>query len=139
MEVNNNDEIQVVIEGLEDIIERDLNKHRGIVEQTKRELEVFKQARSYQVQKKKHYKMLMQTDNKYDKKAMQTAKDMINIDIRHYSDKVDGANQILAFNKNIVDTLEKQLVEQREGLKALAKHRKKELAGLKRRLDEQSN
>ena len=139
MEVNNNDEIQVVIEGLEDIIERDLNKHRGIVEQTKRELEVFKQARSYQVQKKKHYKMLMQTDNKYDKEAMQTAKDMINIDIRHYSDKVDGANQILAFNQNIVDTLEKQLVEQREGLKVLAKHRKKELDGLKRRLDEQSN
>lgn len=129
----NNDDIGMVVEGLEIIIERDLNKHRGIVKQTKEEIRAFREARSHLVRRKQHFKGLMNSP-KYNAESMKIARDNINIDIRHFTDKLNAAQEKLEFNQNIVDVLAKQLAEHNEALKTLAEHRKKELDGLNNRL-----
>lgn len=114
----------VIVEGMEDIIERDLAEHKALLERTQTELLAYRQARSHEIKKKRHYLSLV-GKGKYDDEALQSAVDtQININIRHLSDKCKLAEKKIEHHKLIVDTLNEQLKSQREGLKALAEARR---------------
>lgn len=115
----------VVIDGLEKIIKRDLEKHKGLLVQSKSELDAFKISLSHQVKKKKYYGSLI-GGGRYSDEALKKSMTMIAVDIRHISDKVKLSQDAIEHHTLIVDTLTKQLEEQYKGLKVLAAHRRKE-------------
>ena len=131
MEVKRNDNADdnplIVIEGMEPIIQKDLDKHKAILEQTQTELGVFRQAVSHEVKKKKYYKSLI-GGKKYNDDSLRKSIGDININIRHMSDKAKLAQDKIAFETNIVDTLTTQLGEYRESIKKLAEYRMKQAA-----------
>lgn len=114
---------EIVVEGLEDIIERDRLKHLQLRDRTHQELQAFRAARSHEIKKKKFY-VAHQDDKKYDKRAMRRAIKDINTNIRHWSDKCSQSDEKLAHHTLIVDTLTKQLAEQNMSLKRLAAWRR---------------
>jgi hypothetical protein len=115
----------IVVEGMEDVIERDLEKHKSLLERTQMELLGFRQARSHEIKKKKHYLSLIGGD-KFDDEALQNAIDtQININIRHFSDKCKMAQDNIKLHTRIVDELTEQLRMQMMGVRALAAHRRK--------------
>lgn len=118
---------QIVIEGMEEILERDLAKHRGIVEQTKIELDAFLDARSYEVRKKKHYRSLVNA-GEYDETAMEAAIAQIDVNLRHMADKAKLSREKVAHYQEIVDRLEEELADQYKGLKYLSEQRRDGLA-----------
>jgi len=113
----------IVIEGIEDIIERDLEKHKAILDRTIIEVQAFKQARSHEIKKKKHYVGLI-GGGTYNDVSLQRSINDIAVNIRHMSDKVTTGEEIVKFEKHIVETLTGQLKEQREGLVYLAQYRR---------------
>jgi len=115
----------IVIDGLEKIIERDLEKHKLLLVKTKSELDVYRISVSHQVKKKKYYKSLI-GGGKYNDDSLRKSMTMIGVDIRHMSDKVKLSQEAIEHHTLIVDTLTKQLEEQYKGLKALAEYRRKE-------------
>jgi hypothetical protein len=116
-------EPQIVVEGIEDVIKRDLQKHKGILERTKIELIAYRSARSHEVQKKKHYKSLI-GGGKFNDTALKKSMGDISINIRHFSDKIKLTEDAITHHSLIVDTLTKQLEDQNKGLEALAKYRR---------------
>lgn len=114
--------MSVIIEGMEDIIERDLKKHQVILEQLKQELLVYKRNTSQEVRKKKYYNSLI-GGGKYNDDALKTSIEDIKINIRQWQDNVKLTEEKITFNTNIVDTLAEQLKEQYKGLKTLKKIR----------------
>lgn len=120
-----NREPLIVIKGLEDIIKKDLKKHKVLLERSKAELDAFKLAVSYQVKKKKHYKSLL-GGGKYNDASLRESMTMIGVDLRHMSDKVKLAEEAIEHHKLIVDTLSAQLDDQYKNLKILAEYRGKE-------------
>ena len=118
----------VVIEGLEDILERDIAKHKMILERSKGELDSYNQALTYQIKKKKFYSNLLKDkDTKYKKSALKKSRDMIAIDIRQISDKIKLTKENITHHTHIVDTLTQQLADQKRGLTHLNEQRKKEI------------
>ena len=115
----------VVIDGLEDVIKRDLEKHKSLLVKSKTELDAFKTALSHQVKKKKYYGSLIGS-GRYSDEALKSSMTTIAVDIRHMSDKVKLSQEAIEHHTLIVDTLTKQLEEQYKGLKALAAYRRKE-------------
>lgn len=107
----------IVIEGMDVIIELDLGKHQGLLEQAKLSLIAFRKGRSHAIKKKKHYAKLIGGD-KFDDKALKASMTMIATDIRHLSDKADTAKRSIEHHTLIVDTLTEQLAAYREQLKA---------------------
>lgn len=114
---------QIVIEGMEEILERDLAKHEGTVENAQRELEAYREGRAYEVRKKKHYRSLVNA-GKYDQKAMESAIEQIDINLRHMADKVKLSKERIAHHQEIVDKLKEELANQYRGLKHLEEQRK---------------
>lgn len=113
----------IVIEGMEDIIAKDLQKHQDILERTKQELLSWRQARSHEIAKKKYY--VKNVNNpKFKKDSMEKAIEQIKLNIRHFSDKIKLAEEKIKFETNIVDTLAAQLEEQNVAVKALNKFKK---------------
>jgi len=131
MEVKRNDNADdnplIVIEGMEPIIQKDLDKHKAVLEQAQISLGVFRQAVSHEVKKKKYYKSLI-GGKKYNDDSLRRSINDININIRHMSDKVALSQEKIAFETNIVDTLTKQLEDYRESINKLAKYRMKQAA-----------
>lgn len=113
---------RVVIEGLEEIIERDLEKHKGFLERSKLELLSYKQAVSHEIKRKKYYKSLI-GGGKFNDEALQKSMNDIATNIRHMSDKVKLTNEAIVHHTEIVDTLTVQLKDQMAGLKELYKQR----------------
>jgi len=113
----------IVFEGMEEILERDLSKHKGILQQTKLEMDAYSDARSYEVRKKRHYKSLVNA-GKYDQKAMEEAIAQIDINLRHMVDKKKLCVEKIAHHEEIISKLEEELADQYRGLKKLAKQRK---------------
>jgi hypothetical protein len=144
MEVKRNDNADdnplIVIEGMEPIIQKDLDKHKEILEQAKISLGVFKQAVSHEVKKKKYYKSLI-GGKKFNDEALKRSIGDININIRHMSDKVKLTQDKIAFETNIVDTLTNQLKDYRESVNKLAEYRMKQAArdAINSRLGESAN
>lgn len=120
-----NREPLIVIQGLEDVIRKDLKKHKVLLERSKADLDAFKLAVSYQVKKKKYYKSLL-GGGKYNDESLRESMTMIGVDLRHMSDKVKLAEEAMEHHKLIVDTLSAQLDDQYKNLKILAEHRGKE-------------
>ena len=114
---------EIVFEGFEEITKRDLEKHKALLARSKIELLAYREARSYEIKKKKHYISLI-GGSKYNDDALRTSIDSIAVNIQHFSDKVKLTEEAIAHHTLIVDTLTKQLEEQYKGLEALAKYRK---------------
>lgn len=119
---------EIVVEGLEEIIKRDLLKHKSHVETTKIEIDTFRAARAHEIKRKKHYSKLI-GGGKYNDEALRKAAGDIAVNIRHMSDRVDLAEQKLAHHTEIVDTLTLQLADQDAGLAVLAEYRRKNPEG----------
>lgn len=115
----------IVIKGLEDIIKRDLAKHKLLLVQTKIELDSFRIALSHQIKKKKHYSSLI-GGKKYNDDSLRSSMTMITVDIRHMGDKIKLSQDAIAHHTLIVDTLTKQLEDQYEALKYFAEYKRKE-------------
>lgn len=115
----------VVIEGMEALIEKDLQKHKSILERAHGELLAFRQGVSHEVKKKKHYKSLI-GGGKFNDDSLRKSIDQMNVNIRHMSDKAKLAQDKIEHEDLIVKTLTEQLEQQREGLKKLAEYRMKQ-------------
>jgi len=122
MAVNDRKPLEVVAEGMEQIIQRDLDKHKSFLEAAKLDLQAFRQARSHEVQKKKHYRKQI-GKGKFNDEALEEARVQMAINIRHLSDKADLAERRIAHETEIVETLTQQLEDQMAGLSRLRKHR----------------
>lgn len=115
----------IVIEGLEEIIKKDLERHKVLLTRSKVDLTAFKVAIAHQIKKKKHYKSLI-GGGKFNDDSLRKSMTMIGIDIRHMSDKVKFAEEAVAHHGLIVDTLIAQLSEQYKKLVVLAEYREKD-------------
>jgi hypothetical protein len=114
----------VIIDGLEVIIKRDLEKHKLLLIRSKADLDAFRLALSHQIKKKKHY-VFQVGGGKYSDAALWESIAMIGVDIRHISDKAKLAEEALAHHSLIVDTLTAQLAEQHKNLKILVEFRER--------------
>ena len=130
----------IVIEGMLPIIEKDLGRHKSIFERSHTELTTYRQSVSHEVKRKKHYKSLI-GGGKYNDDSLRESIQQININIRHLSDKAKLAQDKIDFEQNIVDTLTKQLDDQRDAEKKLAQYRMKQAArdAINDRLGESAN
>lgn len=117
------DDPEIVLEGMEEILERDLAKHKGILQQTKLEMDAYSDARSYEVRKKRHYRSLV-NEGKYDRESMEAAIAQIDINLRHMLDKKKLSLEKIAHHEEIISKLEEELSNQYRGLKHLAEQRK---------------
>lgn len=113
-----NEDPFVVVEGIENKMEQDLLKHRSLIGQSRRDKVAWKEALSHEVAKKRHYKTLI-GGGKYNDEALETAREQMNINIRHFQDKVEGAEKKIEWHKNIVKKLETDLKNQRALLEKL--------------------
>jgi hypothetical protein len=115
----------VVIEGMEDIIERDLEKHKEILARTRLEKQAWAEGRSHEVKRKKYYNSLI-GGGKFNDDALRESMHQIAVNITHLSNKVKAADEKIAFETNIVDTLAEQLKKQQDALQYLRDYRIKE-------------
>ena len=99
---------QFIIEGMDVIIRRDLDKHKNLLEIANNNLLSYREAVSHQVKKKKHYSKLI-GGGEFNDNSLRESIQMINVDIRHLSDKVKLTNDEINHHKEIVDTLTQQL------------------------------
>lgn len=106
---------RIIIEGLENIIQKDLDKHRFLFEKSKLELDEYRRALDYQVQRKKYYNRLLRA-GKYNKESMEKEITQIQINARMLTDKISLSEKAIEHHKIIVDTLVKQLKDQQDGL-----------------------
>jgi len=99
---------KIVIKGIDVVIKRDLSRHKGMLERSKLDLQSFRQSRSHEIKKKKHYRKLIE-EGKYNKKAMERSIVEISINIRHMSDKCKLSQDAIEHHTMIVDNLATQL------------------------------
>ena len=98
----------VFIKGIDQVIKKDLQKHKDLLLREKTNLDAYREAVSHQIKKKRHYKSLI-GGGKFDDDALQKSIEMIVIDIRHFTDKVKVTEEAIEHHKLIVDTLTEQL------------------------------
>jgi len=101
----------VVIDGILQVIEMDLEKHTALLARTKDELLSFRQARSHEIKKKKHYNKQV-GGGKYNDASLKVAMGDIATNIRHMSDKCTLAEEKIKHHQLIVDTLTEQVKDQ---------------------------
>ena len=112
----------VVIEGIDAVIKRDLEKHQGLLERSKMEKLAFVQARSHEVQRKRAWRKHI-GGGKFDDKALQQAIAQIAQNIAHLSAKAKLSDDAIDHHTLIVDTLTAQLEEYHIGMARLAQSR----------------
>ena len=110
---------KVVIEGIDEIIKRDLEKHKALLDRSKIELQSFRHARSYEIKKKKHYRKQV-GNGKYNDKALKRSMDDIAVNM---SDKVKLTEDAIAHHSLIVDKLTEQLDNHNDDMKELRRSR----------------
>tara|TARA_R110000772_G_C13310328_1_gene440486 strand:+ start:3388 stop:3738 length:351 start_codon:yes stop_codon:yes gene_type:complete len=98
----------VVVEGLDVIIKRDLDKHKFLLNKNNLDLQAIETARSHEISRKKFYTTQKGKRN-YNDEAMEKAIAQMNDNIGLYSIQVKSIKESRTFNTNIVDTLTKQL------------------------------
>lgn len=116
-------EPEIVIEGIEEVIKRDLKKHQEILARSKLELISYRDARSHEIKKKKHYKSLIGGE-KFNDDSLRESMNQIAVNVRHMSDKVDLTERAIKHHTEIVDMLAEQLENQMKSLKMLAEYRR---------------
>jgi len=114
-----------VVEGIEEIIEKDLQKHKTILVRTHQEKMAYREAISHEVKKKKYYNSLI-GKGKFDDVALRCAIDQMAVNITTISNKVKLSDDKIEHETLIIDTLTAQLENQYKGLKLLSEHRKAE-------------
>lgn len=112
----------VLIEGLDVLIKRDLEKHQGLLERSKQEKLTYVQARSSEIKRKRAWRKHI-GGGKFDDAALEVALDQIAQNITMWSDKVKLSDDAIAHHTLIVDTLTEQLFEYNETLALMAKGR----------------
>lgn len=117
---NREDAPEVVVEGIEVVIERDLKKHQIILNRTKEERLAYLAARSHEIAKKKHYRKLI-GGGKFNDDSLRMAIDQIRVNVQHFSDKIKLTDDKIEHETLIVDTLAKQLADQISSLEALTR------------------
>lgn len=117
---------QVVIEGIEEVIKRDLEKHKAILLQLPLSLQALEAARGHEVEKKRHYRSLI-GGGKYNDEAMEQSILQMNINIRQNSDKIKLTKDAIKHHTEIVNTLAVQLEVQEQSLRDLAEFRREQL------------
>ena len=118
-----NDGPEVVIGGILELLERDLEKHGILLERTKLELLSYREARSHEVKKKKHYKSLI-GGGKYNDVSLKNSMNEIAINIRHFSDKCELAEREIKHHQLIIDTLTGQVKDEKKALAQLEQYYK---------------
>lgn len=108
----------IVVEGIEELIGRDLEKSKSIIEITKREQFSYKAAVSHEIKKKRYYISLIGGD-KFNDDALRKSISDINVNITHMQNKVKATQDKIAHYTTIVDTLTVQLAEQMDKLKVM--------------------
>ncbi len=121
--LNRNDPPSIVVEGMDEIIRRDLEKVKALLERKVMERLSFVEARSHEIKRKRYYNSLI-GGGKYNDDSLRSSIKDIGINIRHLSDKVQVADEEIKFNTHIVDTLTRQLEEYNIGLNALERWRR---------------
>ena len=118
-------EPKIVIEGMEDRIKLDLDKHKVLLERAKIELISYRQSRSHEIKKKKHYKSLI-GGGKYNDEALERSIKDIRTNIRHMSHKCKLTQDRIDHLTLIVDTLSNNLENQLNSIKGLHEFRRKQ-------------
>ena len=114
---------QVVVEGMEDVLEMDLKKNEGILAQTQTELSEYQSARIHEKNRKKHYEGLI-GGGKFNDGALKRGIDQSVINIKHFSDKIKLSNDKIVLHTDIVKQLKDAFRNQYAGLKVLEEHKR---------------
>lgn len=101
----------VVIDGIRELLERDLEKHKALLERAGQSLLSFRTARSHEIKKKKHYNGLVGGE-KYDDDALKIAIDQIAVNIQQLSNQCTAAEAEIKEHQHIIGTLSQQLEDQ---------------------------
>lgn len=118
----------VVLEGMEDVIERDLDKHKVELERTKTELEAFREAKRHECRKRKSYEQHLKA-GRFDTPSMERALVDIDVNVKHMEGRISACEAHIKFEENIVATLTGQLTEQNKSLALLADYRRENGTG----------
>lgn len=109
---------QIVVEGMEVVLERDLTKHQKAVQQAELELGEYRAARILERNKKSHYESLL-GGGKFNDTALKNGIAQIDINIRQLSDKIKLSSEKIEHHTEIVRRLQEELKQQYAGLKVL--------------------
>ena len=117
---------QIVIEGIEEIIKRDLVKHKAILLLLPLSLQALETARGHEVEKKRYYRSLV-GGGKFNDEALEESIKQSKINIRQNSDKIKLTKDAIKHHTEIVNTLAAQLEVQEQSLRDLAEFRRDQL------------
>ncbi len=106
----NEEQPWIFIKGIDKVIKLDLGKNKALLERFRREEEAYKQSISGLIQKKRYYKGLI-GGGKFNDESLRESIKMMNVDISDMNNKVNATQQMIAFHKEIVDTLTTQLLD----------------------------
>ena len=121
MELETRQEPEIFIEGIDEVIKKDLGRHKAVLLRTLSEAESFRQAVKHESGRKRYYYRQI-GKGKYDDEALQNSVDQIRINIRHLSDKVKLSEEKIAHETLIVDTLTQQLKEYNDRYAVIHRH-----------------
>ncbi len=116
----------IVIEGIDIIIQRDLDKHKSLLEMNNLNIQSFEGARSNEINKKRFYGE-QKGKRKYRDKDMDIAIEQMTKNINHLSRRITVTMELRKENTIIVDTLTEQLKQYYINLKKLSEAQKQEL------------
>lgn len=108
----------IVVEGLEKVIEKDLERHKVLLDRSNQEKQAYQKAKSHEIKRKRYYLSLIGGD-KYDDDALRESVRQINQNINHLEQKVKLSKDAIEHHKLIVDTLSAQLKDHNDRLAAL--------------------
>lgn len=100
----------IFIRGMDNVIKKDLEKYKVLLDRSKIELVTYKESVSHLIKRKKYFHTLL-GKGKYNDDSLQRSMDMIVIDLRAMSDKVKLSNDAIEHHTLIVDTLSQQLID----------------------------
>ena len=112
---------EIFIEGIDEVIKKDLGRHREILARTHLEKQAYQEAVTHESARKRHYYRQV-GKGKYNDEALLRSVEDIRINIRHLSDKVKLSDKKIEHETLIVDTLTAQLKEYDERYAAFYRH-----------------
>lgn len=98
----------IFIEGIDEIIRRDLEKHKALLEREQTNLLAYQESVAHAIEQKRHYRKLI-GGGKYNDDALHNSIAQQKINVRHLQDKVKLTKEAIAHHALIVDTLSQQL------------------------------
>jgi len=107
---------EILIEGIDVIIRRDLDKHKSLLERDNLNIQAFENSIASEIQRKKYY-VKNKGQRNYSDDAMDKAIEQMRINITHLGDRLKITKQLRIQNTQIVDTLTVQLDEYYKQLK----------------------